>query len=51
MLFGTDYWKRLINLDVLLEEGTISAEDLELITYVDTPEDAWNAIKRFYNLT
>jgi uncharacterized protein (TIGR00730 family) len=51
VLFGTDYWKRLINLDVLLEEGTISAEDLELITYVDTPEDAWNAIKRFYNLT
>ena len=51
VLFGTDYWKRLINLDVLLEEGTISADDLELITYVDTPEDAWNAIKRFYNLT
>ena len=28
VLFGTDYWKRLINFDVLIEEGVISAADL-----------------------
>jgi uncharacterized protein (TIGR00730 family) len=50
VLFGTDYWKRLINMDVLVEEGTISPEDLKLMTYVDTPQDAWNAIKEFYAL-
>jgi uncharacterized protein (TIGR00730 family) len=50
ILFGTDYWKRLINLDVLLEEGAISPVDLDLFTYVDDPQDAWSAIKSFYEL-
>jgi len=51
ILFGTDYWKRLINMDVLVEEGTISPEDLDLIHYTDDPQDAWQQIKHFYGLT
>jgi uncharacterized protein (TIGR00730 family) len=50
VLFGTDYWKRLINFDVLIEEGTISAKDLDLFHYVDKPETAWDIIKKFYQL-
>ncbi|MCM3562296.1 TIGR00730 family Rossman fold protein [Hydrogenophaga intermedia] len=50
VLYGTDYWKRLINLDVLVEEGTISPEDLQLFEYVDDPQAAWDAIVRFYGL-
>ena len=50
VLFGTDYWKRLVNFDVLVEEGAISPEDLELVTYVDEPQDAWDAIRSFYHL-
>lgn len=50
VLFGTDYWKRLINLDMLVEEGTIAPEDLHLIHYVDDPTTAWNIVARFYNL-
>ena len=50
VLFGRDYWKRLINFDMLVEEGVISAEDLELLHFADTPQDAWNAILRFYAL-
>ncbi len=50
VLYGSDYWKRLINLDVLVEEGTISPEDLQLFEYVDDPKDAWDAIVRFYGL-
>lgn len=49
-LFGSDYWKRLINFDVLVEEGAISPEDLNLFTYVDDPAQAWEGIKKFYNL-
>ena len=41
---------RLLNLDALVEEGAISPEDLELITYVDTPDDAWTVIRKFYGL-
>jgi uncharacterized protein (TIGR00730 family) len=50
VLFGTDYWKRLLNFDVLVEEGAISPEDLKLFTYVDEPQDAWDAIRSFYGL-
>ena len=50
LLFGSDYWKRLINLDVLVEEGTISPEDLNLFKYVDDPQTAWEHILRFYSL-
>jgi uncharacterized protein (TIGR00730 family) len=50
VLFGSDYWKRLINLDMMVQEGVISPEDLKLITYADTPQQAWDAIKGFYSL-
>ena len=50
LLFGSDYWKRLINLDVLVEEGAISPEDLNLFQYVDDPKVAWDAIVKFYDL-
>ena len=51
LLFGTAFWKSLINMDVLIEEGTISPSDLHLFHYVDTPEAAWQAICDFYQLS
>ena len=50
LLFGSDYWKRLINLDVLVEEGAISPEDLKLFQYVDDPQVAWQQSVKFYDL-
>ena len=50
VLFGTDYWKRVINFDVLVEEGTISAQDLNLFHYTDEPQEAWDLIRAFYKL-
>ncbi|OGB06441.1 MAG: Rossman fold protein, TIGR00730 family [Burkholderiales bacterium RIFCSPHIGHO2_12_FULL_61_11] len=50
ILFGSSYWKRLFNFDVLIEEGAIEPKDLELVQYVDEPQDAWDAIKKFYEL-
>ncbi len=50
LLFGSDYWHRLLNLDMLVEEGMISPDDLNLFQYVDTPEAAWQAICSFYQL-
>ncbi len=50
VLFGTDYWKRLVNFDVLVEEGTISEHDLKLFCYADQPEEAWAHIQHFYQL-
>jgi len=50
VLFGSDYWKRLINFDVLIEEGVVSPQDLDLFKYADEPETAWEVIRSFYNL-
>ncbi len=50
MLFGTDFWNRVINFEELALEGTISPEDIELFQMVDTAEEAWTAIRGFYDL-
>ncbi|MEO9102473.1 MAG: TIGR00730 family Rossman fold protein [Burkholderiaceae bacterium] len=50
ILFGSNYWKRLLNFELLVEEGTISSSDLELIHYVDQAEVAWERIRAFYQL-
>jgi len=50
VLFGSAYWGRLLNLDMLVEEGAISPEDLVLYRVVDTPAQAWDCIQRFYRL-
>ncbi len=50
ILFGSNYWKRLLNFELLVEEGTISSSDLELIHYVDQAEVAWEHIRAFYQL-
>ena len=50
ILFGSNYWQRLLNIDVLVEEGVISPDDVKLLQYVDDPQVAWNAIKAFYQL-
>ncbi|MEY2618859.1 MAG: hypothetical protein RL522_1861 [Pseudomonadota bacterium] len=51
VLFGSDYWKRLFNLDMLVEEGAISEQDLELIQYADDAGQAWGLVRDFYQLS
>ncbi|UCG11840.1 MAG: TIGR00730 family Rossman fold protein [Deltaproteobacteria bacterium] len=46
ILFGKQFWQRTIDFQVLVEEGTISPEDLELFMYAETAEEAWEAIAR-----
>ncbi|QDF99183.1 TIGR00730 family Rossman fold protein [Azoarcus sp. DD4] len=50
ILFGREFWERLINFDVLVEDGVISPEDLDLFQYVETAEEAWEAIKLAYRI-
>jgi hypothetical protein len=44
LLFGRDFWERVVNFDVLVEEGTISEKDLDLFSFVETAEEAWKRI-------
>ena len=50
ILYGSGHWKQLINFELLVDEGMIAPEDMDLITFVDSPQDAWEAIRRFYVL-
>ena len=51
LLFGKEFWNKVINFDALAEEGVVNPADLKLFTWVETAEDAWAEIKRFYDLT
>lgn len=44
LLFGKDFWEKIINWDALKEAGTISDEDLDLFRFVDTAEEAVHLI-------
>ncbi|SMF38786.1 hypothetical protein SAMN06265365_102393 [Tistlia consotensis] len=48
LLFGAGYWKRVLDLDFLVEEGTIAAADRDLVRYVETAEEGVEAIRAFY---
>ncbi|SIN59840.1 hypothetical protein SAMN02745824_0377 [Parasphingorhabdus marina DSM 22363] len=50
MLFGHDFWHRVIDFDALAEEGTISRKDLDLFQFVETADEAWKIIQDFYDL-
>ena len=50
LLFGREFWKRIVNFEALAEEGVISPEDVNMVTFVDTAEHAWKVIADFYSL-
>jgi uncharacterized protein (TIGR00730 family) len=48
ILFGEKYWRKLINFEYLVQQGTIDEKDLDLFIYCDDAEKAWRHIKDFY---
>ena len=45
VVYGSDYWKRVINFQAMVDSGTIAAEDLNLFHMADTPEDAFQFLR------
>lgn len=41
VLFGSEYWRNILNFDYMVEWGMISAADLELVRFVDTVDEAY----------
>ena len=48
ILFGRDYWSKVINFQFLADSGVISDEHLKLFSYAETPEEAWQQILDFH---
>ncbi|HEV2747651.1 MAG TPA: LOG family protein [Allosphingosinicella sp.] len=48
MLFGRDYWQRVISFEALVEEGVIDPDDLGLFRFVETAEEAWDHVCAHY---
>lgn len=51
ILYGTEYWNKLINFQALADEGVIADEHLDLINYADSPQEAWSIIEEFHHLS
>jgi hypothetical protein len=49
VLYGRDYWRRVIDFQFLADEGVIADEHLDLIDYADTPQEAWDKIRAFHH--
>lgn len=49
LLMGEEYWRSLINFDLLVEEGMIDASDLDLFDFVETASEAMECIRAFYS--
>lgn len=45
LLFGREFWQRIIDFDALSDAGTISPEDVDLFHYVDTAAEAWKILQ------
>ena len=45
LIYGSSYWKSVINLDMLAEKGAIAMKDLDLFQFADTPEEAFEMLK------
>jgi uncharacterized protein (TIGR00730 family) len=45
VIYGSDYWKQVINLELLAAKGAIAVKDLDLFQFADTPEQAFALLK------
>jgi len=45
VIYGSEYWKRLINFDVMIDAGTIAAADLDLFHMADSPEEGFEFLR------
>ena len=48
LLFGRDYWNRVINFQAMVDEGVIAPHDLDLIHWSEEADEAWDFVTRFY---
>lgn len=48
MLFGRTFWEKTLNFDAMVQHGVIAERDLKLFRYVETADEAWDCVRKFY---
>lgn len=48
VLVGEDYWRQAVNVDFLVAQGVIDAEDRELFWYAETAQEIWEGILQWH---
>ena len=46
VVYGSEYWNKVFNLDALVDTGAISPKDIELFQFADTPEQAFEILRK-----
>ncbi|MFL6861989.1 MAG: LOG family protein [Allosphingosinicella sp.] len=49
VLFGREFWERVVNWEALAEEGVINPDDLHLFRFVETAEEAWAYVSGYWS--
>jgi uncharacterized protein (TIGR00730 family) len=49
LLYGRDFWDRVVNFSALADEGVINPRDLDLFRFAETAEEGWEFVKAFYS--
>ena len=49
IIFGEDFWRKVIDFKHLAETGVIDRRDLEYFHFTESPREAWEMIKAFHN--
>jgi uncharacterized protein (TIGR00730 family) len=48
LLYGREFWERVVNFEALVEEGVVAPQDLDLFHYCETPEEGWAHVNAYY---
>jgi uncharacterized protein (TIGR00730 family) len=48
LLYGREFWERVVDFPALVEEGVISERDLDLLTWCETAEEGWGHVCDYY---
>ncbi|WP_375397524.1 LOG family protein [uncultured Sphingomonas sp.] len=48
LLYGREFWERVVDFQALCDEGVVSPKDLDIFTYCETAEEGWAHVQDFY---
>jgi len=48
LLYGREFWERVVNFEALVEEGVVAPQDMDLFHYCETAEEGWAYVQKYY---